>query len=84
MKLGTDGDLARIRAVREGAPRTTIIVDANEGWSAAQYAEMAPVLAELGVALVEQPLPAGADDALSGLNAPCRSVPTKAATQARR
>ena len=70
VKLGTDGDLARIRAVREGAPRTTIIVDANEGWSAAQYAEMAPVLAELGVALVEQPLPAGADDALLGVDRP--------------
>ena len=70
VKLGTDGDLARIRAVREGAPQTTIIVDANEGWSAAQYAEMAPVLAELGVALVEQPLPAGADDALSGVDRP--------------
>ena len=70
VKLGNDGDLERIRAVRQGAPKSTIIVDANEGWSAAQYAEMAPVLAELGVALVEQPLPADADDALSGLERP--------------
>ncbi len=70
VKLGTDGDLERIRAVREGAPKTTIIVDANEGWSAAQYTELAPVLAELGVALVEQPLPAHEDDALLGLDRP--------------
>ncbi|MBU1174707.1 MAG: dipeptide epimerase [Alphaproteobacteria bacterium] len=70
VKLGTDNDIARIRSVREGAPSATIIVDANEGWSAAQYSDMAPVLAELGVALIEQPLPAKADGALLGLDRP--------------
>ncbi|MGV8938184.1 MAG: N-acetyl-D-Glu racemase DgcA [Allorhizobium sp.] len=67
VKLGTDGDLERIEAVRAGAPGSTIIVDANEGWSVEQYLAMAPVLVRLGVALVEQPLPAGADDLLSGI-----------------
>ena len=67
VKLGTDGDLERIEAVRAGAPDATIIVDANEGWSVEQYQALAPVLVRLGVALVEQPLPAGADDLLAGV-----------------
>ncbi len=61
---GGDADIARIRAVREGAPDARIIVDANEGWSADLYRLMAPVLVDLGVEMVEQPLPAGQDDAL--------------------
>ncbi|MFD2738244.1 N-acetyl-D-Glu racemase DgcA [Sulfitobacter aestuarii] len=67
IKLGTPDDMERLEAVRRGAPRATIIVDANEGWDAAIYAELAPHLQRLGVALVEQPLPAGEDEALRGL-----------------
>jgi len=62
--------MPRLEAVRAGAPQSTIIVDANEGWSAAVYADLAPHLLRLGVALVEQPLPAGEDDALSGMARP--------------
>jgi len=68
IKLGTDDDIARIEAVRKGAPESRIIVDANEGWTAETYREIAPVLVRLGVAMVEQPLPAGDDDALLGLD----------------
>ncbi|ATN35363.1 dipeptide epimerase [Rhizobium sp. ACO-34A] len=64
VKLGGEGDVERIEAVRAGAPTSKIIVDANEGWSVGQYEALAPVLVKLGVALVEQPLPAGKDDAL--------------------
>jgi L-alanine-DL-glutamate epimerase-like enolase superfamily enzyme len=64
VKLGTDDDLGRIEAVRAGAPNSRIIVDANEGWTVEQYLALAPALVRLGVALVEQPLPAGKDDAL--------------------
>jgi L-alanine-DL-glutamate epimerase-like enolase superfamily enzyme len=56
--------------VRRGAPRARLIVDANEGWTAALYADLAPHLRRLGVELVEQPLPAGQDDALAGLPRP--------------
>ncbi|MBT8152776.1 dipeptide epimerase [Epibacterium ulvae] len=70
IKLGTPDDMARLEAVRAGAPDSTIIVDANEGWSAEVYAELAPHLVRLGVALVEQPLPAGEDDALLGMERP--------------
>ena len=72
IKLGTPDDMPRLEAVRRGAPDATIIVDANEGWSAEVYADLAPHLVRLGVALVEQPVPAGEDDALLGME---RSVP---------
>ena len=65
---GGPDDLARIRAVRAGAPDARIIVDANEGWSAEQYEALAPQLVALGVELVEQPFPAGEDDALLHLD----------------
>ena len=70
VKLGGEGDLERIRAVRAGAPKSTIIVDANEGWTPDSYAELAPELLALGVALVEQPLPAWDDAALKDMARP--------------
>ena len=70
IKLGTADDMPRIEAVRAGAPDTKIIVDANEGWTAQVYTDLAPHLLRLGVALVEQPLPADEDDALQGMVRP--------------
>ena len=70
IKLGTPDDLPRLEAVRAGAPKARIIVDANEGWSAEVYADLAPHLVRLGVELVEQPLPAGEDEALIGMDRP--------------
>lgn len=70
LKLGGPGDLDRVAAVREGAPRARLIVDANEGWSAGDYSALAPELARLGVAMLEQPLPAGEDQALGHLERP--------------
>ena len=70
IKLGTPDDMPRLEAVRAGAPKSKIIVDANEGWSAEVYADLAPHLVRLGVALVEQPLPAGEDEALIGMDRP--------------
>ena len=70
IKLGTSDDMPRLEAVRAGAPRTKIIIDANEGWTADLYADLAPHLIRLGVALVEQPLPAGADDMLAEIARP--------------
>ncbi len=70
IKLGTPDDMARLEAVRRGAPKARIIVDANEGWTAEVYAELAPHLLRLGVQMVEQPLPAGADDMLAEIDRP--------------
>ena len=64
---GGEADVARIEAVRAGAPDARIIVDANEGWTPELYRTLAPVLVRLGVEMVEQPLPAGADGALAEL-----------------
>lgn len=65
IKLGTPDDMPRLEAVRRGAPRSRLIIDANEGWTPEIYRDLAPRLLELGVALVEQPLPAGQDEALA-------------------
>ena len=70
IKLGTPDDMPRLEAVRASAPKSSIIVDANEGWSAEVYADLAPHLLRLGVEMVEQPLPAAEDDALLGLERP--------------
>ena len=65
VKLGGKGDQARIAAVRSAAPAATLIVDANESWAEADLAGMIACCARHGVALIEQPLPAGADAALA-------------------
>jgi L-alanine-DL-glutamate epimerase-like enolase superfamily enzyme len=70
IKLGTPDDMPRLEAVRQGAPATPVIVDANEGWSAETYTDLAPHLVRLGVRLVEQPLPAGADEMLAEIARP--------------
>jgi L-alanine-DL-glutamate epimerase-like enolase superfamily enzyme len=62
--------MARLEAVRRGAPTSRIIVDANEGWTADVYADLAPHLLRLGVQMVEQPLPAGEDDMLAEIERP--------------
>ena len=70
IKLGTPDDMPRLEAVRQGAPKSTLIIDANEGWSPELYTDLAPHLIRLGVALVEQPLPAGADGMLAEIARP--------------
>ncbi len=66
LKLAGQGDLERVAAVRQAAPASKLIVDANEGWTVESYRAFAPALAGLGVAMVEQPLPATADEGLRG------------------
>ena len=70
IKLGGDGDSARIAAVRRAAPKSQLIVDANEAWTENNLAENLCACAEAGVTLVEQPLPAGRDDALASVARP--------------
>lgn len=70
IKLGTADDMPRLEAVRAGAPQARIIVDANEGWTAEVYADLAPHLLRLGVEMVEQPLPAGQDGMLAEIDRP--------------
>jgi L-Ala-D/L-Glu epimerase len=70
IKLGTPNDIDRLKAVRDGAPDATLIVDANEGWSFADLERLLPTLAGEKVALIEQPLPADNDAALTGFASP--------------
>ncbi|TIN69692.1 MAG: dipeptide epimerase, partial [Mesorhizobium sp.] len=64
VKIGGDNDIARIRAVRQAAPDSRIILDANEGWSDDNIVANLAFAAEQGIALIEQPLPAGHDEIL--------------------
>ena len=70
LKLGGDGDIERVRAVRAAAPRARLILDANEGWDMDRYQQLVPELLPLDIDMIEQPLPEGADDALLSLPRP--------------
>jgi L-Ala-D/L-Glu epimerase / N-acetyl-D-glutamate racemase len=71
LKLGGDrANLTRVEAVREAMPKARLLVDANESWTADHYGRFVPLLAELGVELIEQPFPADADDILETLDHP--------------
>jgi L-alanine-DL-glutamate epimerase-like enolase superfamily enzyme len=71
LKLAGDKlDLARVEAVRREARAARLLVDANESWSPAHYQQIVSALAGLGVELIEQPFPAGADEVLETLEHP--------------
>ena len=67
LKLAGEGDIPRVEAVRRNAPKSRLIVDANEGWKPEMLPDYLEAMARLGVELIEQPLPAGKDDVLQGL-----------------
>ncbi|WP_099062897.1 L-Ala-D/L-Glu epimerase [Serratia sp. BW106] len=66
LKIKLDNHLIseRLVAIRAAVPDTTLIVDANESWQAEGLAARCQLLADLGVAMLEQPLPATDDSAL--------------------
>lgn len=71
LKLGgDDADLARVESVRQSAPKSRLLIDANESWSPEHFCDVAPKLKQLGVELIEQPFPANADQALETLEHP--------------
>lgn len=70
IKVGHDDPLAAIDAVRRGAPHSKLIVDPNQAWSVDDLMDFAPALFQLGVVLIEQPIPVGDEQALSGWHSP--------------
>ena len=56
IKVGRPDDEARLRAIRDEAPDALLYVDANTAWTAKQAVAKIPMMEELGVAFVEQPL----------------------------
>lgn len=70
LKVAGPDDLKRIEAVRAAAPNARIIADANEGWRFEDLTRLAPELARLGVALIEQPLKSDEDAVLADFKSP--------------
>lgn len=66
LKIKLDNHLIaeRLVAIRAAVPQATLIIDANESWHAEGLAARCQLLADLGVAMLEQPLPAGEDAGL--------------------
>ena len=75
VKIGAqapEADMARMRRLASALEgRATLIVDANQAWDETTALRCLPVLAEIGVALVEQPLPAWK---LPGMASPARPL----------
>ena len=70
VKLNNDRPVERIAAIRKARPEVRLIVDVNQGWTFAELQEYAPALGELGVEMIEQPLPRGGDAELEGFESP--------------
>lgn len=70
LKLGGTNDIERVAAIRKAAPEKRLIIDANEAWTLDDLHHFTPEFAALQVELIEQPLPAGADDALLNFKSP--------------
>jgi L-alanine-DL-glutamate epimerase-like enolase superfamily enzyme len=70
VKLGGEGDDARIAAVRRAAPDSALIVDANEAWREKNVEALLAACAAAQVKLIEQPLPAGRDQMLAEIARP--------------
>jgi L-Ala-D/L-Glu epimerase len=72
LKIKLDGDrpVERLRAIRAARPDARLVVDANQGWSFPQLQSVAPACADIGVQMIEQPLPRGEDAVLEGYRSP--------------
>lgn len=67
LKLGGQDDVSRLQKIRQAAPNARLIIDANEGWNAHNLFENIKACEDVGVELIEQPLPAHDDELLSDL-----------------
>ncbi len=70
LKLGGEGDVDRVAAVRAAAPDARLIADANEGWVGQDVERLCHQLAPYRLELLEQPLPRGADSDLAHVRSP--------------
>ncbi len=67
LKLGREGDVERLIAIRDAVPQARLIVDANEGWTPDILPTMLEACKKYRVELVEQPLPADDDETLRNM-----------------
>lgn len=70
VKVDARDPVGAVAAVRAGAPNAQLIVDTNQSWTIDELKTHAGPLADLGVDLLEQPIPVGAEDALDGWASP--------------
>ena len=70
VKLDANQSVERMQAIREARPDATLLIDANQGWTFDQLRELSPQLADLGVEMIEQPRPRGADEDLDNYDSP--------------
>ncbi|WP_308910780.1 dipeptide epimerase [Pseudokordiimonas caeni] len=70
IKLDADDPVGKLAAIRRARPDARLIIDVNQGWSFDELKEYAPACAHLGIAMIEQPLPRGGDEALEGYRSP--------------
>jgi L-alanine-DL-glutamate epimerase-like enolase superfamily enzyme len=70
LKLTGEDDAARLAAVRAARSDAWIGVDANQGFTRASLEALMPVLIDLKISLIEQPVPVGDEESLRGLNSP--------------
>ena len=70
VKLGADRPVERIAAIHVARPDARMVVDVNQGWSFDELQHYAPELKALGVSMIEQPLPRGADEELENYEPP--------------
>lgn len=70
IKLDSVDVLTKIQAIHKACPDSQFIIDANEAWNFNLLKEIAPQLAKLNVALIEQPLPADNDNELIDYSSP--------------
>ncbi|MEP7243686.1 MAG: N-acetyl-D-Glu racemase DgcA [Gammaproteobacteria bacterium] len=70
VKVAADRIVATVEAVRAAAPRSHLVVDANQAWTLATLREVTPDLLRLKVDLIEQPVRVGTEEALEGYQSP--------------
>lgn len=70
IKVDASDPVSMVEAVRRGAPHARFIVDPNQAWSIDLLKAVAPAMVALGVELLEQPIPVGAETGLDGWTSP--------------
>ena len=70
IKVDRTDPVAAVTAVRRAAPVSRLVVDANQAWSIADLRTLGPVMAKLGVDLLEQPVDKSLDEGLAGIDCP--------------
>jgi len=70
VKLSRDQPVERIAAIVAARPDARLVVDVNQDWNFEELQRYAPALHDLGVKMIEQPLPRGGDAELEGYESP--------------